>query len=60
VLDPKHLNEQGQKDAKIPTRLSDREVESAFSIDKSDNNLKTPNLKQTLKDLLSHPILGQN
>jgi hypothetical protein len=40
VLDPKHLNEQDQKDA-----------ESAFPINNTDNDLKTPDLKQTLEDL---------
>jgi hypothetical protein len=51
VLDPKHLNEQDQKNIETLTHSSDREVESAFPIDNPDNDLKTLDLKQTLEDL---------
>jgi hypothetical protein len=50
VLDPKHLNGQDQKDAETLTQR-DREVELAFPIDNTDNDLKTLDPKLTLKDL---------
>jgi hypothetical protein len=45
------MNEQDQKDTETLTHYSDREVESAFPINNPDNDLKTPDLKQTLEDL---------
>jgi hypothetical protein len=51
VLDPKHLNEQDQKEAETLTHYSDREDESAFLINNPDIDLKTLDPKQTLEDL---------
>jgi hypothetical protein len=51
VLNPKHLNEQDQKDAEIQTHYRDREVEPVFLIVNPDNDLKTLDLKLTLKDI---------
>jgi hypothetical protein len=51
VLDPKHLNEQDQKDTETLSHKRDMEAELAFLIDNPDNDLKTLDPKLTLKDL---------
>jgi hypothetical protein len=51
MLDPKHLNEQDQKDAETLSHERDMEVKLTFPIDNPDNDLKTLFSKLTLKDL---------
>jgi hypothetical protein len=60
MLDPKHLNEQDQKDTETQTHYRDREVEPVFLIDNPDNDLKTLDLKQTLKDLDKVMLTGRS